>query len=754
MPDIRIVPGNAVMSFTSSLNYIERITQDPSGSLTLFGSGSTGRTDLFSIDGNNGRLFSVSDDLSDSLFSVNTVAGLPVIEAFADNTVKIGKYGAEAIVISGSNNSLQLSGSIKAVSLGTSADTNVVVFNTTTKALAYNTGLSLTGATGPIGVTGATGPVGVSGATGVIGVSGATGPIGVTGATGPIGVSGATGVVGVSGATGVVGVSGATGVIGVTGATGVVGVSGATGLTGATGVVGVSGATGLTGATGIVGVSGATGLTGATGVVGVSGATGLTGATGVVGVSGATGVVGVSGATGLTGATGAVGVSGATGVVGVTGATGPVGATGATLSVVNNTNNYVLTATGGSTVNGEANLVFDGTNLGVGTATPGEKLEVNGYILSDRYYPKSSNSTYLVGDTGGLVINGTGYFYSNSSGGSYFQTIVRFRNQIINDTGAYLHLGGGTAGHTYCSGNLGIRLTAPGVGFVNVAAANTSGPTLGSGTVGSQALLSSNMLYGMYSGVSNSGDVWHQVQRNDASVTPYGILLNPNGGGVAIGKGTTSPAHVLDVTGTGNATSDFRAPIFYDSNDTAYYVDPAGNSRLFRLETFTEVRTGNGVAGGPAFSFSGDTNTGMYNAGADTLGFATAGTLRLQITAGGAMGLGITPTNTSGRFEASNDIVAYSTSDRNWKNNIKNIDFSLEKISQINGVEFDWIEDEPFHGNKGHDVGVIAQEIELILPEAVQTRESGMKAVQYDKIIPLLIEAIKELQKQIDELKK
>jgi hypothetical protein len=127
---------------------------------------------------------------------------------------------------------------------------------------------------------------------------------------------------------------------------------------------------------------------------------------------------------------------------------------------------------------------------------------------------------------------------------------------------------------------------------------------------------------------------------------------------------------------------------------------------------------------------------------------------RLRITTGGGMGLGITsPTNTAGRFEASNDIVAFSTSDKRWKNNIVKIDSPLEKISQISGVEFDWIEDEPLHGNKGHDVGVIAQEIELVIPEAVQTRESGMKAVQYDKIIPLLIESIKEQQKQIDELK-
>ena len=63
---------------------------------------STSGSDVLAVDGVNGRLFTVTDDLSDSLFSVNTIAGLPVIEAFADNTVKIGKYGSNSITISGS----------------------------------------------------------------------------------------------------------------------------------------------------------------------------------------------------------------------------------------------------------------------------------------------------------------------------------------------------------------------------------------------------------------------------------------------------------------------------------------------------------------------------------------------------------------------------------------------------------------------------------------------------------------------------
>ena len=116
MADIRITPASSVMAFTSSLGFKETFTQEVSGSITLYGSGSTGRTDIFSVDGNNGRLFSVSDDLSNSLFSVNTIAGLPVIEAFADNTVNIGKYGAYSFQALGNGNAGIGSGSVMFVS--------------------------------------------------------------------------------------------------------------------------------------------------------------------------------------------------------------------------------------------------------------------------------------------------------------------------------------------------------------------------------------------------------------------------------------------------------------------------------------------------------------------------------------------------------------------------------------------------------------------------------------------------------------
>ena len=124
------------MAFTSSLNFKETLTQEASGSLTLLGSGSTGRTDLFTVNGNNGTLFSVSDDLSNSLFSVNTIAGLPVIEAFANNTVVMGQYGQNVLVVTGS--SVGIKTSTPAYSLDVSGSGNYSNNLTVTGSLILN----------------------------------------------------------------------------------------------------------------------------------------------------------------------------------------------------------------------------------------------------------------------------------------------------------------------------------------------------------------------------------------------------------------------------------------------------------------------------------------------------------------------------------------------------------------------------------------------------------------------------------------
>lgn len=106
------------------------------------------------------------------------------------------------------------------------------------------------------------------------------------------------------------------------------------------------------------------------------------------------------------------------------------------------------------------------------------------------------------------------------------------------------------------------------------------------------------------------------------------------------------------------------------------------------------------------------------------------------------------------------NITAYYTSDISLKTNIKPIQNALDKLDAIRGVEFDWTKEhldkcpDNVYFNKSHDVGVIAQEIEKVLPEVVSTRDDGIKAVKYDKIVPLLIQAIKELKAEVETLKR
>lgn len=96
------------------------------------------------------------------------------------------------------------------------------------------------------------------------------------------------------------------------------------------------------------------------------------------------------------------------------------------------------------------------------------------------------------------------------------------------------------------------------------------------------------------------------------------------------------------------------------------------------------------------------------------------------------------------------DVVAFAVSDARLKNNISTISSPLEKIKKISGVNFEW-DTEKQTTYSGKDVGVLAQEIEEVLPEVVTTRKDGYKAVKYEKIIPLLIEAIKELQALVNK---
>jgi hypothetical protein len=106
-------------------------------------------------------------------------------------------------------------------------------------------------------------------------------------------------------------------------------------------------------------------------------------------------------------------------------------------------------------------------------------------------------------------------------------------------------------------------------------------------------------------------------------------------------------------------------------------------------------------------------------------------------------------------FRVTGNVTAYA-SDKRLKTNIQTIKNPIEKIQKIRGVEFDWLENiENFNPKFEHETGVIAQEIEEVIPDAVSPApfNEEYKTVDKEKIVALLIEAIKDQQKEIECMK-
>jgi len=192
----------------------------------------------------------------------------------------------------------------------------------------------------------------------------------------------------------------------------------------------------------------------------------------------------------------------------------------------------------------------------------------------------------------------------------------------------------------------------------------------------------------------------------------------------------------------------------YDIGSVQFYSDKNGDTKVFnslgvgitptgvagQIKATTIISTGVMTAGGGINVTGAVAATGAITAGSD-------------ITAGGSV-------VASNQIRAGQDIISFTSSDRTLKTNIVNIGDALNKVTQINGVTFDWTDEfiakqggEDGFFIKKHDVGVIAQEVEAILPEIVATRADGTKAVKYEKIVALLIEAVKELKAEVDSLK-
>jgi len=167
-----------------------------------------------------------------------------------------------------------------------------------------------------------------------------------------------------------------------------------------------------------------------------------------------------------------------------------------------------------------------------------------------------------------------------------------------------------------------------------------------------------------------------------------------------------------------------------------------------------------GTTSAPSITNSGDTNTGIYFHAADAVYVTVGGTSRLKVTTSGA--------SVVGALTATLDITGFA-SDKRLKKNVKIISNPLDKLNVLSGFTFDWSLDKciiaGFDANDEKQIGVFAQDVQSVIPEAVKlapfdrddngNSKSGDNylTVQYEKIVPLLIESIKEQQKQINELR-
>jgi hypothetical protein len=246
---------------------------------------------------------------------------------------------------------------------------------------------------------------------------------------------------------------------------------------------------------------------------------------------------------------------------------------------------------------------------------------------------------------------------------------------------------------------------------LNVSGNGTSGQALLSDGDGSFSWGSAGETYTAGTGITLSGNEFSIPQNIDT------IALVQFGG---LGINTTPIPNGLNVSGVINVSSTSGDSTITGVNGNLISDDLVSGDFILG-GGFLNANPANGTfslaSGGPSFmSYDGSIQTTTFN----------------------------------GTLAATGDVIAYYSSDERLKDNIKPIENALEKVSKLGGYEFDWNEKQNVY--EGHDIGVIAQEVESVFPELVTDRDNGFKAVKYEKLVAVLIESVKELSAKVKTL--
>jgi len=239
----------------------------------------------------------------------------------------------------------------------------------------------------------------------------------------------------------------------------------------------------------------------------------------------------------------------------------------------------------------------------------------------------------------------------------------------------------------------------------------------------------------------------------DSNVGVATIYFQGGGSGSAsIGIGTTPGEAFVGVVTTGNLWYNNnlgRLFIYYQDTDSEQWVD-ASPSNVGVITSLINVSFAPGSAVSPSMYFVGDSQTGFFSPGAGQFTVVSTGSSILNINPNGINVTGIVTSTrlSTGNVVSSGIVTAQdfdALSDQKYKENVTTVNNALLKVEQMRGVKFNWKES----GSPSY--GVIAQELQEVLPELVHGNDP--KTVNYNGIIGVLIEAIKELKAEIEELK-
>lgn len=367
-------------------------------------------------------------------------------------------------------------------------------------------------------------------------------------------------------------------------------------------------------------------------------------------------------------------------------------------------------------------------------------------------YATSAQGTKIDGasNLNGLIkANGAGTFSAAVAGTDYATAAqgtkadnVAAVNGVVKSNGAGV-FSAAVAGTDYASAAQGAKADA--AGNVNGLIKSNGASTFAAAVAGTDYVAPSGSITGNAATATTL-----QTAR-----TINGISFN-GGANIVVTANTTNALAV----GTGlslSAGTSFNGSAALTITNSGVTSAVAGTGITVSAGTGAVTITNSGVT-----SITGTTNQVVASAasGAVTLSLPQSinTTSNVQFN---SLGIGTAASATAGEIRATNNVTAYYSSDERLKTNIEKIDGALEKISQIDGVIYDWNETylKDNGGVDGYFVrdrnpGVIAQQVEKVFPNVVADRADGYKAVRYELLVPLLIEAIKELKQEIAELKK